>query len=91
MKRLTVTVQGRVQGVYFRQSTRTTAQRLYLTGWVCNEPDGTVTVAAEGPETALEQLLTFLRQGPPGARVDHVETAWLAATGEFATFHVRYL
>jgi acylphosphatase len=91
LKQLQATIRGRVQGVYFRQSTRAEAQRLNLVGWTRNEPDGTVTVVAEGPEPALQQLLTFLRQGPPGARVDQVESNWAMATGEFVTFHVRYL
>jgi acylphosphatase len=91
LKQLHATIRGRVQGVYFRQSTRAEAQRLNLVGWARNEPDGAVTVVAEGPEPALQQLLAFLRQGPPGARVDQVESNWSAATGEFVTFHVRYL
>jgi acylphosphatase len=91
LKRLHATVRGRVQGVYFRQTTRTEAQRLNLVGWVRNEPDGAVTVVAEGAEAALQQLLAFLHQGPAGARVDHLESDWPAATGEFVTFHVRYL
>lgn len=90
-KRLQATIRGRVQGVYFRQSTRAEAQRLNVVGWARNEADGTVTVVAEGPEPALQQLLAFLRQGPPGARVDQIETNWSAATGEFVNFHVRYL
>jgi acylphosphatase len=90
LQRLQATIRGRVQGVYYRQSTRAEAQRLNLVGWACNEADGTVTVVAEGPEPALQQLLAFLRQGPPGARVDQVESNWSAATGEFVNFHVRY-
>jgi acylphosphatase len=91
LKRLEATVRGRVQGVYFRQTTRSQAQQLHLTGWTRNEPDGTVKVVAEGPEAALQQLLTFLHQGPPGARVDQVQANWSAATGDFATFHIRQL
>jgi acylphosphatase len=91
LKQLHATIRGRVQGVYFRQTTRAEAQRLNLVGWVRNEPDGSVAVVAEGPEATCNQLLAFLRQGPPGARVDQIESNWAAATGEFVNFHVRYL
>ena len=57
MKRLTVIIQGRVQGVSFRYYTQRTAQSLGLKGWVRNERDGGVAVVAEGSETELKQLL----------------------------------
>ena len=70
---LRATVRGRVQAVGFREATVSRAQELGLLGWVRNEGDD-VRVHAEGPEQAVEQLLAFLRQGPPGAKVDAVET-----------------
>ena len=90
-KRLEAVVSGLVQGVSFRYYTRQEAQRLGLTGWVANRPDGTVQVVAEGPETALSRFSNFLLAGPPHARVDHVAADWLDATGEFGGFTVRYL
>ncbi|WP_139924411.1 acylphosphatase [Hymenobacter sp. DG01] len=66
-------VQGHVQGVFYRQSTRTEARRLGLTGTVRNNPDGSVTVEAEGPAEALSALEHWCRQGPPAARVELVE------------------
>jgi len=60
---------GRVQGVYFRQSTLQQAQALGLCGWVRNLADGRVEVWYEGEEQALEQLSRWLRQGPAEARV----------------------
>lgn len=89
--RLEATIYGLVQGVYFRQYTRQEANRLELVGWVANQPDGTVRVVAEGEEAVLGQLLGFLREGTPSARVDHVEISWTAATTEFIDFRVRYL
>lgn len=89
--RLEATVYGLVQGVYFRQYTRQEANRLELVGWVANQPDGTVRVVAEGEEPVLGQLLGFLHEGPPSARVDHVEISWTTATAEFIDFRVRYL
>lgn len=91
LARLEATVYGLVQGVYFRQSTRHEAMRLSLMGWVANQPDGTVRVVTEGEEGNVRQLLHYLHQGPPGARVERVEAAWSMATGEFSDFRVRYL
>jgi acylphosphatase len=87
--RVHLRVRGLVQGVYFRASTRDEARRLHLTGWVRNEPDGSVTAVAEGPRAALEALVQWARQGPPNARVDHVDVQWSAPTGEDADFTVR--
>jgi len=65
---------GRVQGVGFRYWTRRLAGGLALAGWVRNEPDGTVTVACEGPADRVAVFISRLREGPPGARVDSFET-----------------
>jgi acylphosphatase len=66
-------VSGRVQGVWFRASTREQAQRLGLTGHALNLPGGAVEVLACGDVTALEALERWLWQGPELARVDAVE------------------
>ena len=66
-------VNGRVQGVYFRQSTRQRAQQLGLRGWVRNCDDGSVEGVASGSDDALHQLRDWLQQGPPGAKVERVE------------------
>ena len=65
---------GRVQGVGFRWFAREAASRVSVSGDVCNLPDGRVEVRACGASQRLELLLADLRQGPPGARVDDVET-----------------
>ncbi len=67
------TVRGHVQGVFFREATRRRALELGVLGWVRNEDDGSVGVHAEGEAAAVEQLLAFLGEGPPGARVEAVE------------------
>jgi DNA ligase D-like protein (predicted 3'-phosphoesterase) len=74
-------VRGDVQGVGFREMTVEKAGGLGLMGWVRNEGDGSVAVHAEGPEAALEELVSFLREGPPGARVVEVETESLKVEG----------
>jgi acylphosphatase len=67
-----VRVEGRVQGVGFRDACFRRAQALGLTGWVRNRRDGSVEVMLQGPAEALARMLTWLHQGPPAARVDRV-------------------
>src|SRR5205823_12844501 len=62
-------VSGRVQGVFFRETTRRKALSLGVMGWVRNEDDGTVSVHAEGAAPAVELVISFLREGPRGAHV----------------------
>ena len=66
-------ISGRVQGVFFRASTRSAAQRLGIDGWARNLPDGRVEVLACGPAEAVSRLRDWLRHGPPGARVTDLE------------------
>lgn len=65
-------ITGKVQGVYFRHSTRVEAERLALTGYARNLPDGSVEVVAQGPVGAVERLRRWLHQGPKLARVETV-------------------
>jgi len=66
---LTIRVYGRVQGVYYRQSTRQKAVELGLTGLVRNEPDGSVYIEAEGDPQILAQFQQWCESGPPHAQV----------------------
>lgn len=68
-------VVGRVQGVWFRGSTREQALKLGLTGYARNLPNGSVEVLARGPGAALATLQAWLRRGPPSARVDGLQCA----------------
>jgi acylphosphatase len=73
---------GKVQGVFFRQSTRLEAAKLALRGFARNLPDGNVEVLAQGAPSALEKLRAWLQHGPPQARVQEVrETATEDAAG----------
>jgi acylphosphatase len=66
------TIRGRVQGVFFRDSTRRVAESLGITGHAINLPDGDVEVLACGTPSSLDQLGEWLKEGPPHARVDDV-------------------
>ncbi|MEE3327704.1 MAG: acylphosphatase [Myxococcota bacterium] len=67
-----VQIKGRVQGVYFRESTRQVATALGLSGYVRNLPDGRVEALFKGEEKAVQKALEFVAIGPPHARVDQV-------------------
>jgi acylphosphatase len=73
VQRRRVVVQGHVQGVFFRETTRRRAQAAGVSGWARNLPDGTVETVFEGEREAVERLVEFAREGPRGARVDWVD------------------
>ncbi len=81
------TIRGRVQGVFFRASTRRAAESLGITGYAINLPDGSVEVLACGPESQVDRLGDWLEQGPDMARVDsvHAETIDVDAPSDFQT------
>jgi acylphosphatase len=90
-KALHVWVKGRVQGVFFRDSTQRKATSLGLTGWVKNLPDGRVEALFVGKEDACRQALAFVGVGPSGARVTDVDHRWEDIPADsFAGFEVRY-
>ncbi len=73
-------IEGRVQGVLFRESTRRVAHPLGITGYAKNMADGSVQVLACGEQGALDQLAQWLKHGPPMAHVDRLE--WIVSTGK---------
>jgi len=72
-KALKIRIHGRVQGVGFRYNTRKAAQKFGVSGYVKNEPGGTVYIEAFGSEEAIDQFLLWCHKGPAWARVDRVE------------------
>ncbi len=64
---------GHVQGVFFRETARRRALALSVSGWIRNNPDGSVEAAFEGVEDSVERLVAFCREGPRGARVEWVD------------------
>ncbi|REE01234.1 acylphosphatase [Marinoscillum furvescens] len=79
---------GKVQGVFFRASTKSEADRLGLNGWVRNEADGTVMIHAEGDSQALDALASWAQQGPEYARVDDVQQVEVPDKN-YQTFEIR--
>jgi acylphosphatase len=83
-------VSGRVQGVFFRDTTQRQARSLNLAGWVRNLPDGSVEVFAAGERAACERLLEFLRVGPPRAAVAGVDVEWKpSSSADGREFEIR--
>jgi len=72
LQSVAITVKGKVQGVFFRQTTRETAVRLGITGEVKNLPDGDVSIIATGTEEQLKELTAWCHQGPKRASVSQV-------------------
>jgi len=85
-----VVIRGRVQGVFFRATTRRKAQQSDLTGWVRNRPDGNVEAVFEGPTDTVRKMVAWCHDGPRMAQVESVDVDWSEPTGEFGGFSVRY-
>ncbi len=83
-------IHGRVQGVFFRASTRDQARRLQVVGWVRNMVSGDVEALAEGDRAAVERLIQWCHQGPSSARVTRVEVEWEPFKDEFDDFSIAY-
>ena len=88
--RVHVVIEGRVQGVFFRASTRDEARARGLKGWVRNLPDGRVEALFEGEKPVVESMLAWCRKGPPYAYVDNVEIHWETYRGDLTDFRVVY-
>jgi acylphosphatase len=90
MRRVHVTISGRVQGVFFRARTEQTAVSMNLKGWVRNLQNGAVEAVFEGKEENIERMLAWCREGPRLAKVEHVDVIDETYTGEFERFSIRY-
>ncbi|MFX1395828.1 MAG: acylphosphatase [Promethearchaeota archaeon] len=89
-KRIVIKVFGRVQGVFFRHTTRKFARRLGVVGRVKNMPDGSVLIIAEGPIEKLNSLLEYSKRGPELARVDKVDFEFSEPLNTFKGFEYEY-
>jgi acylphosphatase len=79
-------IHGRVQGVGFRYTTRNEAKRRRLSGWVRNDPDGSVEVVCEGDADKVASFEKWLHKGPPGAYVTDVEIKKVPYKGTYNDF-----
>ncbi len=89
-KRAHVFVSGRVQGVFFRATTRKEARKRNVTGWVKNLPDGRVEAVFEGDEEKVQEMIEFCHEGSRSARVQDVEVEWEEYQDEFSSFDIQY-
>ncbi|MFP4632298.1 MAG: acylphosphatase [Halobacteriales archaeon] len=89
MKRAHVHVSGRVQGVYYRASTRDAARERGVSGWVRNLEDGRVEAVFEGSDDAVEEMVEWCHTGSPRASVEEVEVEYEEPVG-LEGFEIRY-
>ncbi len=88
--RARVIIEGRVQGVFFRQHTLETALILGVQGWVRNRRDGAVEAVFEGDKERVDRMVQWCHRGPPEAWVKKVNLTWEDYSGEFDDFSVTY-
>ncbi|TVR69114.1 MAG: acylphosphatase [Sphaerobacteraceae bacterium] len=85
-----IVVEGRVQGVGFRQWVRKLARQRNLSGWVMNRQDGqTVEAEVQGASAPVHRMTELLAAGPPGARVDKIDVQWINPQNIPASFEIR--
>ena len=82
-----LSIRGRVQGVFVRESMRIEAERRGVAGWVCNRRDGSVEAVVQGSPGAVEAIIAWARRGPEDAHVTAVEVS--EANGDFHGFVKR--
>lgn len=83
-----VYIQGRVQGVFYRDWTKKLALSLGLTGWVRNLDDGRVEAVFEGEKEKVSKMTQRCKEGPKAAGVSHIDVVWEEGTGEFSDFAI---
>jgi len=89
MKQIHIIVEGRVQGVFFRDTIRREAAQIGLKGYVKNTHQD-VEIVAQGDEKQIEKLVMFCHKGPPASRVDKVDFKYEEIEKIFNSFDVKY-
>lgn len=89
-KALHAIIEGRVQGVNFRMATYHAADKLGVSGWVRNKPDGSVEAFFEGDAESVDEIIKWCHKGPPMASVKNVKLSEDVYTGRYRDFTVRY-
>ncbi len=90
MKRIKITVSGRVQGVCFRYFAYELALKLNIKGYVKNLWNGDVEIAASGSEQNVERFLKQVKIGPPASRIDKVELQEIPDSIDYDSFKITY-
>jgi acylphosphatase len=90
LKRAHVFIEGRVQGVGFRDFTKTNALQHGIEGWVKNLADGRVEAVFEGEENQVQTMIDLVKQGPRSSSVSNVDIEWEPPKEQFNTFKVTY-
>ena len=83
-----VIAHGRVQGVNFRWTMLSEARSEGVGGWVRNRPDGSVEALVQGDRESVERVVSWMRHGPPGARVDSLDVSWSETSGVATNFEI---
>jgi acylphosphatase len=84
-----IVASGLVQGVFYRATTRDVARGAGVRGYVRNLPDGRVEAVLQGDPARIEQVIAFMRAGPPGARVTDIAVSWRPLKETYEGFFVR--
>ena len=85
-----IQVKGKVQGVWFRAFTKEKAEELGLTGWVQNQPGGSVYLKVKGKKETIEKLISDLGHGPKRSQVEYVNVEWNSPEHAWSKFEIRY-
>jgi acylphosphatase len=89
MKAVKISVKGKVQGVFFRASTKKKAQALSIKGWCRNEADGSVLIYAEGNEDEIDDFIHWCKSGPELSIVEDSTIEWIPKPLGFTDFEIR--
>lgn len=88
--RVHVIISGKVQGVWYRASTKQMADQIGITGWVRNTSEGNVEAIFEGEKKLINEMIEWCNQGPPLAKVDNVTIKKMENEKNFDSFMIKY-
>jgi acylphosphatase len=90
-ERKNLKIKGSVQGLFFRAGAKAKADELGITGWIKNEPDGSISAEISGSAINMQKFIAWCKKGPPGARVEEVQVTDQPDSGEdYKGFSIRY-
>jgi acylphosphatase len=89
MINFSIHIKGKVHGVFFRASAKREAERLGLTGYICNKADGSVHAEVEGEQPQIDEFILWCKSGPPQATVTNIQSQ-KGELKNFKTFDIRH-